>query len=63
VNDDEFLSVEELAARWKRPKAAIYGLRYRREGPPAIRIGRVLRFRVSDVEAWERARGEALTRA
>jgi predicted DNA-binding transcriptional regulator AlpA len=48
-----YLSVDELAARYKRPRSVIYGLRYRGEGPPAIRIGRTLRFRLSDIEAWE----------
>jgi predicted DNA-binding transcriptional regulator AlpA len=51
-----WLSVEDLAARWKRPAKVVYGLRYRGEAPPAIRIGRELRFRLSDVVAWEDAR-------
>jgi predicted DNA-binding transcriptional regulator AlpA len=55
---DTYLSVEDLAARWKRPASVIYGLRYRRESPPAIRIGRELRFRLEDVEAWEAERRE-----
>ena len=56
--DDTFLTIDDLSERWKRPKAAVYGLRHRREGPPAIRIGRELRFRLTDVEAWENARRE-----
>jgi predicted DNA-binding transcriptional regulator AlpA len=48
------LRVADLAGRWQCRPAVIYGMRYRGEGPPAIRIGRELRFRLSDVHAWER---------
>ncbi|GIU90436.1 MAG: hypothetical protein KatS3mg010_1535 [Acidimicrobiia bacterium] len=51
-----FLNVEQLADRWGVSVATIYGLRYRSEAPPAIRVGRELRFALSDVEQWERAR-------
>lgn len=50
---DLFLTVPELAARWKRRPESIYWLRARGEGPVATRIGRELRFRLADVEAWE----------
>jgi predicted DNA-binding transcriptional regulator AlpA len=49
----EYLSVTCLAERWGVPVSVIYGLRYRRVSPPAIRIGRELRYRLSDVERWE----------
>lgn len=49
----EYLDVGALAARWSTKPKVIYGLRYRGEAPPAIRVGRELRFRVTDVEAWE----------
>ncbi|MGH7487949.1 MAG: helix-turn-helix transcriptional regulator [bacterium] len=52
---ETFLSSTDLAERWNRPLSVIYGQRYRHEGPPAIRIGRELRFRLSDVERWEEA--------
>ena len=55
-DSDTFLSVEDLAARWQRATSVVYGLRYRGECPPAIRIGRELRFRLSDIEAWEEGR-------
>lgn len=50
------LDVQALAERWKVAPRVVYGLRYRGEAPPAIRIGRELRFRLEDVEAWERDR-------
>jgi len=50
------LTLTELAERLNVTPKVIYGLRYRGEAPPAIRVGRELRFAVDDVERWERAR-------
>lgn len=49
---DRLLTAEELATYLKRPVATLYAWRYRREGPPAIRVGRELRYRESEVVAW-----------
>ena len=51
-----YMDCQGLADRWKVPVATVYGLRYRGEAPPAIRVGRELRWRLEDVEAWEAAR-------
>jgi predicted DNA-binding transcriptional regulator AlpA len=48
-----FLDVENLAKRWGTTEKTIYGLRYRGQAPPAIKVGRGLRFAVADVERWE----------
>ena len=32
--------------------ATLYQWRYRREGPPGFRVGRYVRYRRTDVEAW-----------
>ena len=37
--DETLLSIDDLADRWQRPAQAIYNLRYRKEGPPAIGSG------------------------
>lgn len=50
---EEFLTSVELAKRWKKRLEAIYWMRSRRQGPPAVRVGRELRFRAEDVRAWE----------
>jgi len=50
--DHRLLTVAELAEFLQKPKATIYAWKYRGEGPPAIRVGRTLRFRESDVNAW-----------
>ena len=49
---DPLLTVPELANYLGVPVATIYGWRYRGEGPPGFRVGRHLRYRRSDVEAW-----------
>jgi predicted DNA-binding transcriptional regulator AlpA len=51
-----FLTVRGLAERWGVDPRVVYGLRYRGDGPPAIRVGRELRFALADVERWEEAR-------
>jgi excisionase family DNA binding protein len=49
---DRLLTVEELADYLGVPVATIYAWRYRREGPPGFRVGRHIRYRPTDVEAW-----------
>ena len=52
---DEFLTVAELAARWKKKPEAVYWMRSRGQGPPAVRAGNELRFRLDEVRSWEDA--------
>jgi predicted DNA-binding transcriptional regulator AlpA len=54
-----FLSVAQLAERWEQSSSVIYGMRHRRQGPRAIRVGRELRFPVVEVERWEREQLES----
>jgi predicted DNA-binding transcriptional regulator AlpA len=56
--NEKYLTLAQLAERWNVDVRVIYGLRYRHEGPPALRIGRELRFRLCDVETWEGVRRE-----
>lgn len=49
---DEFLDVDGLADLVKVPKHTIYQWRHKGTGPAAHRIGKHLRYRRSDVEAW-----------
>jgi excisionase family DNA binding protein len=52
VHDNEWLSPEELADHLKVPVATVYRWRYTGSAPVAHKIGRHVRFRSSDVEAW-----------
>jgi excisionase family DNA binding protein len=46
------LSLSELCAHLQVPVQTIYDLRSQGRGPRGFRVGRELRFRVSEVEAW-----------
>ena len=46
------LTVQELADLLQVPVKTIYTWRYKRIGPPAVPMGKYLRFRAEDVAAW-----------
>ena len=46
------LSPAELSAYLGIPLATIYRWRSQRNGPSGIRVGRHVRYRVADIEAW-----------
>lgn len=57
---DRLLTVQELAEYLGVPVATLYQWRYRREGPKGFRVGRHVRYRWSEIEAWvERQMAEA----
>jgi excisionase family DNA binding protein len=49
---EQLMTTVELAEYLEIPIATLYGWRTKREGPPAIKVGRHLRYRASDVERW-----------
>jgi excisionase family DNA binding protein len=52
MGNTEFLSIQELADLFGIPIRTIYNWRNRGTGPRGYRIGRHVRYRRSDVEAW-----------
>lgn len=55
---DRLLTAEEVAQRWQVPRAHVY--RLGREGRlPTVRLGRYMRWRLDELEAFERAGGAA----
>lgn len=46
------LSLEELASELHVTRQTLYDLRSQGRGPRGFRIGRCLRFRRSEIEAW-----------
>jgi excisionase family DNA binding protein len=48
----EMLSPQDLADFLRVPVTTVYDWRYKRKGPPASKVGRHVRYRRSDVEAW-----------
>jgi hypothetical protein len=58
------LSPADLADREGVPLASVYEWNYRGTGPRYFRVGRHVRYRLADVERWERERErEAVGRA
>jgi excisionase family DNA binding protein len=53
------LTVQELADLLQIPPKTIYTWRYKGIGPPAVPMGKYLRFRAEDVAAWLDARADA----
>ncbi len=49
---ERLLTADEVAAFLQVPRATLYAWRYQSKGPPAIRVGRYLRYRAADIEAW-----------
>jgi hypothetical protein len=52
----EYVNTEELAAHLDVAEQTLCHWRCRREGPPFIKVGRRIRYRVSDVEDWLKGR-------
>jgi len=56
---DELLSPQDLASYLDVPVNTLHAWRYRRQGPPAFRVGKHLRYRSIDVERWIEGQLEA----
>lgn len=52
----EFLTTDELSARWsgKPSPATLRQWRYKNQGPPYIKIGGAVKYRMRDIETFER---------
>lgn len=49
---EQVISLSDLCAHLHVPVQTIYDLRSQGRGPRGFRVGRELRFRISEVEAW-----------
>ena len=49
---DRLLTPRDLASYFGVPVTTLYAWRYQRLGPPGFRVGKHLRYRQADVEAW-----------
>lgn len=47
-----FLTCDELARRWSKPKKWIYN-NWRSQGIPVCHVGQQLRFPIDGIEHWE----------
>jgi excisionase family DNA binding protein len=53
---ERHLTVPELAARLQVPVETIYGWNRTGKGPEYLRVGRHVRYRLTDVITWENSR-------
>jgi phage terminase Nu1 subunit (DNA packaging protein) len=57
--DDEWLTTEELAARHKVEPRTVAYWRERGTGPKGTKFGKHVKYRLSNVIAWEKAKEAA----
>ncbi len=52
VAPDRLLSIRDVAEWLQVPVQTLYRWRYLGEGPPTLKMGKHLRYRAADIEAW-----------
>lgn len=52
MGSERLMSLSELSEMLGVPMSTLYGWRYKGEGPAGYRLGKHVRFRRRDVEAW-----------
>lgn len=52
MSAEQLMTPRELAAYFQVPEATVQQWRYKRVGPPSVRVGRHIRYRPAEVEAW-----------
>ena len=52
TTDEQLLDLDWLSGYLGHLQRSLYNWRQRGEGPPAYRVGKHLRYRRGDVEAW-----------
>ena len=53
TNGPKYLSLPQVTARYSCSRAIVYRLIQTRKMPPPCKIGRMSRWALSDLEAWE----------
>jgi len=53
----DFMTTSDLAERLKTPQSTVRYWRYTGYGPPGLKVGRRVLYRVTDVEAWLKSLG------
>ncbi|MDE3725341.1 hypothetical protein PWG71_28515 [Nocardiopsis sp. N85] len=51
----QHLTPADLAKRWKSSTQTLANMRCREQGPRWIKCGRLVRYRLADIEAYEEA--------
>lgn len=53
---DRLMTIDQVADYMQLPKFTLYKMRSEGHGPRAARLGKHLRYRMSDVDAWIRSK-------
>jgi DNA-binding transcriptional MerR regulator len=53
---DQYLTTEEVAARYRTSTSTVHAWAYKRTGPPSMRVGKRRLYRLTDLIAWEAER-------
>ncbi|GAA0980518.1 MULTISPECIES: helix-turn-helix transcriptional regulator [Nocardiopsis] len=56
--ESRHLTPEELAERWRSKVQTLANMRYRGDGPRWIKCGRLVRYRLADVKAYEESKAQ-----
>jgi len=59
VPEPIYLTTAELAERERTPESSVRHWRTTGYGPPSVRRGRRVLYRLADVEVWEREQDQA----
>ena len=55
----QFMTPDEVANLLQVPVATLYGWRYKGVGPLSVRVGKHIRYRRADIDAWFDRRGQS----
>lgn len=58
TDERRFMTIEDVARLLSVSAKTVQDWRYRGVGPPAVKVGRAVRFDAEDVERWIAARRE-----
>jgi excisionase family DNA binding protein len=52
---EKLLTTDEAAALLNKPAGTLVQWRYTRQGPPYVKLGNAVRYRLRDLDAWVKA--------
>lgn len=55
---DQYLTADEVSSLFRIPKKTLYAQRHKGVGPPAIRIGKHLRYSEAGLRKWLEAQAQ-----
>lgn len=58
MDGSRLLSVKDVADYLGVPRQTLYAWRHKGEGPRCLKVGRYLRYRRQDLEAWLKQRAD-----